>query len=80
MARTLKAEGDHALVLWAGAGFCMAKNFSMWRHKATQCLRVFIVYCRNFVAAEVANLFYYWCVVSLLWSHKNVKIKVKSVK
>ena len=38
----------------------------MWRHKAAQSLRVFVVYGANFVGAKVADLFHYRRVIFLV--------------
>jgi hypothetical protein len=57
MAGALKGLGDHALVLWAGAGAGMVQDFGVRGHKAAQGLRVLIVHGRHFIAAEIALFF-----------------------
>lgn len=60
-------------MLRAGAGAGVTQNFCMRRHEATQGLRIFVVYRRDFIAAEIAVLFDNRLVVSLLRSHENLK-------
>jgi hypothetical protein len=68
VAGALQSKGYHALVLRAGTSLIVGQNLGMRRHKATQSLRVFIVYGAYFVSAEVARLFYRGSVI--LWLHK----------
>lgn len=80
MASALQCSSNHALVLWAAAGFLPVHYFCVRGHKAAQCLPVFIVYGRNLVCAEVAILLYNWDIfISLLRSHK-CKYLVVSIK
>ena len=68
VARVLQRSGDHALVLWARTSAFTSKNFSMRGHKAAQGLRIFIIYCADFVSTEVTNFFYNRLVVTFVIS------------
>jgi hypothetical protein len=74
MAGAFQCDGDHALVLGAGTCAGTGENFSVWRHKSAQSLRVFIVDRANFITTEVANFFYQGLIVLSIVSNRHFKM------
>jgi len=74
----LECQSHHALVFWASASSVVRQNLGVRGHKAAQGLRVFVVYCADFVSTEVADFFDRLRVaVLVIRSHKLIRSKVK---
>jgi hypothetical protein len=63
--------GNHALVLWAGAGAAMVKDFSMRGHETAKRLGVLVVHSAQLIGAEITLLLYGW--FGFLRAHKICK-------
>lgn len=53
-------------MLWAGAGASARQDLGVRGHKAAQGLRVFVVYSRDFVRAEIADFLDWWLIVLVI--------------